>query len=195
MRMLSEGIAPEIERAPICIATRSINACRAAAMLAFRPLTSGGAIPEMADYRVVTEGDRTFVGTLNEDFAIESQTGNVFQLGNASWRILYVRGGEVTVRDAHGRRRRCHFGWAKPLARTAELSREFSEFAKRFGSERKESEPAACSWLQGETGASNWAAEQAGDVCGCARRCNWHDSDVSDASSSSDFSMNPAACN
>ena len=65
-------------------------------------LTSGGAIPEMADYRVVTEGDNTFVGTFNEDFAIETQSGNVFQLGNVSWRILYVRGGEVTVRDAHG---------------------------------------------------------------------------------------------
>ena len=65
-------------------------------------ITSGGAIPEVADYRVVTEEDGTFVGTLNEDFAIESQAGDIFQLGNMSWRIRYVRGGEVVVQDAQG---------------------------------------------------------------------------------------------
>ena len=57
-------------------------------------MTSGGAIPETAEYRVVTEGERTFVGTLNEDFAIESNAGDVFQLGNASWQILQVTRGD-----------------------------------------------------------------------------------------------------
>ncbi|MFI5307461.1 MAG: DEAD/DEAH box helicase, partial [Polyangiales bacterium] len=49
-------------------------------------LTSGGAIPETADYRVVAEPDDTFVGTINEDFAIESMAGDVFLLGSTSWR-------------------------------------------------------------------------------------------------------------
>jgi ATP-dependent Lhr-like helicase len=54
-------------------------------------LTSGGAIPEVADYRMVQEPDDTFIGTLNEDFAIESAAGDVIQLGNMSWRVLQVR--------------------------------------------------------------------------------------------------------
>ena len=64
--------------------------------------TSGGAIPEIADYRVILDPDDTFIGTLNEDFAIESNAGDVFQLGNASWRILQVHGGTVRVADAQG---------------------------------------------------------------------------------------------
>src|SRR5204862_8035250 len=64
-------------------------------------VTSGGAIPEPADFRVVTE-DRTFIGLLNEDFALESLSGDVFLLGTTSWRIINVRGGEVLVADAQG---------------------------------------------------------------------------------------------
>ena len=65
-------------------------------------ITSGGAIPEVADYRVVLEPDDTFIGTLNEDFAIESMAGDVFQLGNLSWRVLQVSAGTVRVADAKG---------------------------------------------------------------------------------------------
>jgi ATP-dependent Lhr-like helicase len=65
-------------------------------------LTSGGAIPEVADYRMVLEPDDTFIGTLNEDFAIESNAGDIFQLGNTSWRILQVGAGVVRVADARG---------------------------------------------------------------------------------------------
>ena len=65
-------------------------------------LTSGGAIPDVADYRVVLDPDELFLGTLNEDFAIESNAGDIFQLGNSSWRILQVAGGVVRVADAHG---------------------------------------------------------------------------------------------
>ena len=66
-------------------------------------ITCGGAIPEIADYRVVIDDEnRTLVGTLDEDFAIESNSGDIFLLGNTSWRIKHVRGGEVVVTDAHG---------------------------------------------------------------------------------------------
>ena len=76
--------------------------------------TSGGAIPEVADYRVVLDPDETFVGTLNEDFAIESKAGDVFQLGNASWQILQVDGRHrPRRRRARGRRRRFRSGSAK----------------------------------------------------------------------------------
>src|SRR5262249_39089860 len=65
-------------------------------------LTSGGAIPEVADYRMVQEPDDTFIGTLNEDFAIESNAGDVIQLGNMSWRVLQVGTGVIRVADAKG---------------------------------------------------------------------------------------------
>ena len=50
-------------------------------------ITGGGAIPDVADYQVRQEPDDTFVGTLNEDFAVEANVGDIFQLGNTSWRI------------------------------------------------------------------------------------------------------------
>ena len=56
-------------------------------------MTSGGAIPDNADYRVVLEPEDTFIGTVNEDFAVESMAGDIFQLGNTSWRMLRVERG------------------------------------------------------------------------------------------------------
>src|SRR5205085_2782068 len=65
-------------------------------------ITNGGAIPEVFDYRVLLEPEGLFIGTLNEDFAIESLPGDVFQLGNTSWRILRIGNGVVRVADAQG---------------------------------------------------------------------------------------------
>src|SRR5690606_19080767 len=65
-------------------------------------MTNGGAIPDTFDFEVVAEPGATFVGTINEDFAIESMAGDIFQLGNASWRILRVEPGRVRVEDARG---------------------------------------------------------------------------------------------
>ena len=85
-------------------------------------LTSGGAIPDVADYRVVLDPGETFLGTLNEDFAIESNAGDIFQLGNSSWRILQVAGGVVRVADAHGAPPTIPFWLGEAPGRTAELS-------------------------------------------------------------------------
>ena len=89
-------------------------------------LTSGGAIPEVGDYRVVAEPDDTFVGTVNEDFAIESMAGDVFLLGTHSWRIRRVTSGEVRVMDAEGARPTIPFWVGEAPSRTAELSEEVS---------------------------------------------------------------------
>ena len=89
-------------------------------------LMNGGAIPELADYRVVTAEDRTYLGTVNEDFAIESLAGDVFLLGNMSWRIQYVRGGEVVVSDAQGAPASIPFWLGEAPGRTDELSTEVS---------------------------------------------------------------------
>src|SRR5690606_30838393 len=84
------------------------------------------AIPELGDFRVVTEDDRTFVGSVNEDFALESNSGDIFLLGNTSWRVRYVRGSEVTVVDAQGAPATVPFWLGEAPGRTIELSQEVS---------------------------------------------------------------------
>ncbi|HEY3702834.1 MAG TPA: helicase-related protein, partial [Acidimicrobiales bacterium] len=89
-------------------------------------LTSGGAIPEVGDYRVLLDPDDTFVGTVNEDFAIESMAGDVFLLGSHSWRIRRVEQGVVRVVDAEGVHPTIPFWLGEAPARTDELSAEVS---------------------------------------------------------------------
>ncbi len=89
-------------------------------------ITSGGAIPETADYQVVLEPQGTPVGTVNEDFAIESMAGDIFQLGISSWRILKVEQGKVRVEDAHGLPPTIPFWLGEAPARTLELSAQVS---------------------------------------------------------------------
>jgi len=97
---------------------------RSARLLA---ITSGGAIPEVADYRVVLDPEETFLGTLNEDFAIESNAGDIFQLGNTSWQILQVGAGIVRVSDAKGQPPNIPFWLGEAPARSDELSRAVSD--------------------------------------------------------------------
>lgn len=85
-------------------------------------LTSGGAIPDNTDYRVVLEPSQTFIGTINEDFAVESMAGDIFQLGNASWKVLQIVAGTVRVEDAHGQPPGIPFWLGEAPARTRELS-------------------------------------------------------------------------
>jgi len=89
-------------------------------------LTSGGAIPETGDYRVVAEPDDTFIGTVNEDWAIESMAGDIFLLGSTSWRIRQVQPGTVRVVDAQGAPPSVPFWLGEAPARTRELSEEVS---------------------------------------------------------------------
>jgi ATP-dependent Lhr-like helicase len=93
---------------------------------------NGGAIPELGSYRVVLDGEQTVVGTLDEDFAIESQRGDVFLLGNNSWRILHVRGGDVVVADAHGAPPTIPFWRGEAPGRTLELSEEVSHLREEL---------------------------------------------------------------
>jgi ATP-dependent Lhr-like helicase len=89
-------------------------------------LTSGGAIPETGDYRVLMEPGDVFVGTVNEDFAIESQQGDVFLLGTHPWQIVQVTNGTMRVRDATGRHPTVPFWLGEAPSRTDELSEEVS---------------------------------------------------------------------
>jgi ATP-dependent Lhr-like helicase len=114
-------------------------------------LTSGGAIPDNADYRVVAEPNDTFVGTINEDFAIESMAGDVFLLGSTSWRIRRVESGTVRVVDAEGASPTIPFWLGEAPARTTELSQEVSALRAGVGDELlRAGISAASSWLQSE---------------------------------------------
>lgn len=121
-------------------------------------LGSPGAIPENADYRVVTEEGRTFVGTVNEDFAIESMAGDIFQLGNTSWRIRRVSGGEVTVSDAQGAPSSIPFWLGEAPGRTFELSAEVSQLRTDLAAADAANSP---DWLSTECGADGHGARQA----------------------------------
>jgi ATP-dependent helicase Lhr and Lhr-like helicase len=184
--MIAEGFTTRRGRRAALVHRDEVNhrlrARRGARMLA---LTSGGAIPEVADYRVVVEPDDTFIGTLNEDFAIESMAGDIFQLGNASWRVLQVSTGVMRVADAKGAPPNIPFWLGEAPARSDELSRAVSDLRadieKRLnegrnggtggagtnsGSSGEGSETPVreiVEWLIAETGVDAAAAQQAID--------------------------------
>ncbi|HKP49201.1 MAG TPA: DEAD/DEAH box helicase [Gemmatimonadales bacterium] len=128
VRMLAQGFATRRGRRAALVHHDAINSRirgrRGARMLA---ITSGGAIPDNADYRVILEPENTFVGTVNEDFAVESLQGDIFQLGNTSWRILRVSQGTVRVEDAHGQPPSIPFWLGESPARSDELSAAVSD--------------------------------------------------------------------
>jgi len=109
-------------------------------------ITSGGAIPDTADYRVVLEPQGTFLGTVNEDFAVESTAGDIFQLGNLSWRILRVQQGVVRVEDAHGQPPGLPFWLGEAPARSNELSRAVSQLRRELD-DRLDDPAQAAGWI------------------------------------------------
>ena len=86
-------------------------------------LTSGGAIPETGDYRVVLDPEGTTVGSVHEDFAVEATAGDIFLLGTHSWRVVKVETGTVRVHDAGDLPPTIPFWLGEAPARSAELSR------------------------------------------------------------------------
>jgi len=163
VHILSEGITPTSKRGAYLHRDAIHGRLRARRSARLVAITSGGAIPETALYRVVAEPQGTFVGTVDEDFAIESLAGDVFLLGNTSWRVQHVRGGEVAVRDAEGAPPSIPFWLGERPGRTPELSSEVSHL--RADMRQALAEPgklaAAIDWLAGESGATGSAAEQA----------------------------------
>src|SRR5881398_2046874 len=128
VKMLAEGFSTKRGRRSALIHHDAINhrlrGRRGSRLVA---LTSGGAIPDNADYRVVLDPSETFLGTVNEDFAVESLAGDIFQLGNASWRILRINSGVVRVEDAKGQPPGIPFWLGEAPARTPELSQAISD--------------------------------------------------------------------
>jgi len=147
LRMLAQGFSTQRGRRGALIHHDAVNGRirgrRGSRLLA---ITSGGAIPDNADFRVVLEPEHTFIGSVNEDFAVESLQGDIFQLGNMSWRILQVAQGVVRVEDAHGQPPSIPFWLGESPARSNELSAAVSEL-RRGVEERLEDRVAATQWV------------------------------------------------
>src|SRR5438552_3265448 len=169
LKMLAEGFSTRRGRRGALIhhdaVNRRLRGRRGARLTA---LTSGGAIPDNADYRVVLEPSETFVGTVNEDFAVESLAGDIFQLGNASWRILRVNSGVVRVEDAKGQPPGIPFWLGEAPARTAELSNAVSDLRAEIEKQLSVGEADSFTykiseWLAKELQLPQSAAEQIAD--------------------------------
>jgi ATP-dependent Lhr-like helicase len=123
LRMLADGFSTRRGRQSAYLHRDAVNhRLRARRGARLTAITCGGAIPDNADYQVILEPCGTFIGTLNEDFAVESLAGDVFQLGNCSYRILRVEAGRVRVEDAKGQPPTLPFWLGEAPARSAELS-------------------------------------------------------------------------
>ena len=123
IRMLAEGFSTKRGKRSAYLHHDAVNQrIRGRRNARISAITSGGAIPDTADYAVVLEPSELVIGSVNEDFAIESLQGDIFQLGNTSWRVLRVEQGKVRVEDAHGQPPSIPFWLGEAPARTRELS-------------------------------------------------------------------------
>jgi ATP-dependent Lhr-like helicase len=170
--MLSEGIASSRGRYAAYLHRDRVNGViRARRGSRLAAITSGGAIPENALYTVIVQPEGAAVGTIDEDFAVESLAGDIMLLGNTSWRIRRVQAGSVLVEDAQGAAPTIPFWRGEAPARTDELSRqvavlreEISSFvpgtvSDPVGKLPPEASP-AISWLKIECGLDDAGAEQ-----------------------------------
>jgi ATP-dependent Lhr-like helicase len=175
LEMLSEGIAARRGRYGAYIHRDRVNGklrARRGARLA--AITSGGAIPDNSLYAVVAEPDGLVVGTVDEDFAVESNRGDIMLLGNTSWMIrrIETNAGRVLVQDAHGAPPSVPFWRGEAPARTQELSEHIGTLRQEISEKLPHTSPvgfsatqpdvvAAVRWLKAECGLDDSGAEQA----------------------------------
>ncbi|MGB6285899.1 MAG: DEAD/DEAH box helicase, partial [Xanthobacteraceae bacterium] len=163
VQMLADGFATRRGRRGALIHRDAVHQMlRARRGARTTALTSGGTIPDTADYRVLLEPDNHIIGSVNEDFAVESMAGDVFQLGNAAYRILRVERGTVRVEDARGQPPNIPFWLGEAPGRSDELSVSVSRLRTEVG-DKLRSDPsgkAARSLLVEQVGIAAPAAEQ-----------------------------------
>src|SRR5215510_13457623 len=166
IRMLAEGYTTRLGRRNAYLHHDAVNhRLRARKGARLTALTNGGAIPDTADFDVILDPEETFIGTVNEDFAVESLAGDIFQLGNTSWRITRVEKGRVRVVDAEGQPPTIPFWLGEAPGRTDELSAAVSrlrtEIADRVvGADQRVCPGDALIWLVDQVGIGRPAAEQ-----------------------------------
>ena len=174
LAMLSDGIAAQRGRYGAYLYRDRVNkrlkARRGSRMIA---IMNGGAIPETNLYTVVAEPDGTMVGTLHEDFAVESLKGDIVLLGNMSWRIRRIESaGRILVEDAHGAPPSIPFWLGEAPGRTEELSQQIGDLRQKISDLTPNTVPGfvnqkspevlnAVEWLRRECGLDDSGAEQA----------------------------------
>ena len=134
-------------------------------------ITSGGAIPDNADYKVLLEPENNFIGTVNEDFAVESMAGDIFQLGNHSYQIIRVERGTVRVEDAHGQPPTIPFWLGEAPGRSDELSASVSRLREKIDAKLAD-DPArdkTRQWLTDDLGLSDIASYELTEYLAAAR--------------------------
>ncbi len=163
VRMLGEGFSTRRGRRGALIHRDEVNGVlRGRRGTRLTALTSGGTIPDNADFQVLLEPENHVVGTVNEDFAVESLAGDIFQLGNTAYRILRVERGTVRVEDARGAPPTIPFWLGEAPGRSDELSSSVSRFRGEIDSRlrvdlRGED---VLRWLVQDLGVARGAAEQ-----------------------------------
>ena len=169
VQMLADGYSTRRGRRQAVVHRDAVNRkLRPRQGLRLTAITSGGTIPDTADYNVVLVPEEQIIGTVNEDFAVESMAGDVFQLGNTSYRILRVEAGRVRVEDAHGLSPTIPFWLGEAPARTDEVSAAVSRLRLDVEA-RLGSKDLALRYLVDQVGASEEAAVQIVDYFAAAK--------------------------
>jgi ATP-dependent Lhr-like helicase len=167
--MLAEGFSTRRGRRQAILHRDAVNRrLRPRQGLRLTAVTCGGTIPDTADYNVVLAPEETIVGTVNEDFAVESIAGDIFQLGNTSYRILRVESGRVRVEDAQGQPPSIPFWLGEAPARTDEVSAAVSRVREELGA-RVSNPAAALRYLTEQVGIAAAAASQVVDYLASAK--------------------------
>ena len=155
LKMLSEGISTRRGRSRVHVHRDRVNGkLRARKGARLSALTGGGAIPDTFSYAVIAEPEEKVVGTLDEDFAIESMAGDVFLLGSTAWRIQRIAAGTVRVEDAKGQAPTVPFWRGEAPSRTDELSFQLSRLREDLLNM-----PAPLEFLERELGLAPTTAE------------------------------------
>jgi ATP-dependent Lhr-like helicase len=161
VKMLADGFHTRRGRRGAWLHRDAVNGVlRARRGARLTALTNGGAIPDQFDYDVILQPEGLFVGSLNEDFAFESMPGDIFQLGNTSYRLQKIEQGRVFVEDAHGQPPTIPFWFGEAPGRSDELSLAVSDLRERLDALLEQGLPAARDYLEGELCLGGLAAAQ-----------------------------------
>ncbi|MEE8528794.1 MAG: DEAD/DEAH box helicase [Gammaproteobacteria bacterium] len=161
VRMLAQGFSTRRGRRAAHIHYDAVNGkLRGRRGARLTAITNGGAIPDQFDYDVILSPDGMRIGSLNEDFAFESIPGDIFQLGNTSYRILKIEQGKVHVQDAKGEPPNIPFWFGEAPGRTDELSASVSRLRADIDKQLANGMEATIQWLVSEYKVSPAAAEQ-----------------------------------
>ncbi len=151
VRMLADGFHTKRGRRGAYLHRDAVNGVlRARRGARLTAITNGGAIPDQFDYDVILQPEGLFIGTLNEDFSFESMPGDIFQLGNLSYRILKIEQGRMYVEDAHGQPPSIPFWIGEAPGRTDELSQAVSRLRETLDGLLEQGQSEALSYLLNE---------------------------------------------